>query len=516
MGGSSSGGGSTGGGGGGGDNKATPKAKKKAAPKAKKKSNGSSKYFKSTSTPKAKDTGAGRGDQSYAKQQREAAPAPKAKQPNQNNRANLPSTLARPVTPTKSVAKTSPAPAAVIKKNDTPTQAPVIKKPVAKKEALSIAPSSEPAGHPSANKTAATAIKAKSTTPDSKIKTTMGKETDGYGVNRAVSEGSAYKDTPKTAPVIATPKPAGDPRGESTLNQSTSSPMAAKTKATPKGGKSFSETISVADPKARNTTLLQKFQEQNSKTPNGIDAAKYNEIAKSQKDGNALDVINPFRGIIKDKYRNDDTSYNQAYWAARRESGASQADMAKEQQSLGMKKSYSGDRVVTDEDISRGKYTLASLEKAGITPEVSTEKKGLLGETTVNTSKYDIGTGKPLTITDSSTSPVIGGTRFGKDKSVTYVDGVAVWTGKGTGDEQSFETAGKAALSDQAKIEPMDNLNTVTDIQDAIEKTTDKKELADLHRRLRALMRSNRTRTKFGGLRLGDAEVKATKLGTRI
>jgi hypothetical protein len=41
--------------------------------------------------------------------------------------------------------------------------------------------------------------------------------------------------------------------------------------------------------------------------------------------------------VIKDKYRNDDVSYNQAYWATQRASGVSQSDM----------KAYSGDRVPT-------------------------------------------------------------------------------------------------------------------------------------------------------------------------
>jgi len=50
---------------------------------------------------------------------------------------------------------------------------------------------------------------------------------------------------------------------------------------------------------------------------------------------------------IKDKYRNDDVSYNQAYWATQRASGVSQADMKAEQDRIGMKKAYSGDRVPT-------------------------------------------------------------------------------------------------------------------------------------------------------------------------
>lgn len=51
--------------------------------------------------------------------------------------------------------------------------------------------------------------------------------------------------------------------------------------------------------------------------------------------------------VIKDKYRNDDVSYNQAYWATQRASGVSQSDMKAEQDRIGMKKAYSGDRVPT-------------------------------------------------------------------------------------------------------------------------------------------------------------------------
>ena len=48
--------------------------------------------------------------------------------------------------------------------------------------------------------------------------------------------------------------------------------------------------------------------------------------------------------IIKDKYRNDEVSYNQAYWATQRASGV---DTKAEMDRIGMKKAYSGDRVPT-------------------------------------------------------------------------------------------------------------------------------------------------------------------------
>ena len=74
-----------------------------------------------------------------------------------------------------------------------------------------------------------------------------------------------------------------------------------------------------------------------------FDTAGYNTRAAANKNTN-IPILST---IIKDKYRNDEVSYNQAYWATQRASGVSQADMKAEQDSIGMKKAYSGDRVPT-------------------------------------------------------------------------------------------------------------------------------------------------------------------------
>ena len=74
-----------------------------------------------------------------------------------------------------------------------------------------------------------------------------------------------------------------------------------------------------------------------------VNNADYQTRAKANKSTN----IPVLKHVIKDKYRNDDVSYNQAYWATQRASGVSQADMKAEQDSIGMKKAYSGDRVPT-------------------------------------------------------------------------------------------------------------------------------------------------------------------------
>lgn len=74
-----------------------------------------------------------------------------------------------------------------------------------------------------------------------------------------------------------------------------------------------------------------------------VNNADYQTRAKANKSTN----IPVLKHVIKDKYRNDDVSYNQAYWATQRASGVSQADMKAEQDSIGIKKAYSGDRVPT-------------------------------------------------------------------------------------------------------------------------------------------------------------------------
>jgi hypothetical protein len=71
-----------------------------------------------------------------------------------------------------------------------------------------------------------------------------------------------------------------------------------------------------------------------------FDTAGYNTRAAANKNTN-IPILST---IIKDKYRNDEVSYNQAYWATQRASGV---DTKAEMDSIGMKKAYSGDRVPT-------------------------------------------------------------------------------------------------------------------------------------------------------------------------
>jgi hypothetical protein len=228
------------------------------------------------------------------------------------------------------------------------------------------------------------------------------------------------------------------------------------------------------------------------------------------------------KAIIADKYRNDEPSYNQEYWAGQRAKGVSQVDMKAQQDKIGMNKAYSGDVVVTDDmkrkasdDLKRITGSMATLQNGGVTK--TEEKSGFFGEKLKTDYDYK---GGPV-ITTKATDPVVKGYRLGDKTSTTFVDGVEVATKTGNDplgkDAKVTKPDIAGQINDQAKIEPMDKLSTVADIQNAIETTTDKKELAALHKRLRALMRSNKTRTQFGGLRVGEAEVESTKLsGMRI
>ena len=96
-------------------------------------------------------------------------------------------------------------------------------------------------------------------------------------------------------------------------------------------------------PVTRVTVPVNRNKTEPAKAVKPFDTAGYNTRAAANKNTN-IPILST---IIKDKYRNDEVSYNQAYWATQRASGVSQADMKAEQDSIGMKKAYSGDRVPT-------------------------------------------------------------------------------------------------------------------------------------------------------------------------
>ena len=348
---------------------------------------------------------------------------------------------------------------------------------------------------------------------------------------------SVVKDKP--APKVSlVAKSTGDPRNEPTAHQSTSAPKKAeptsrldskgetptespnqvlakanaksKGRALPKGGVSKAKQDKVANPTERHTTLLGKFQGEQAKSPEGVNAEKYKELAGGKKDG-----------ILGDKYRNDDVSYNQAYWASKLAEGKAagnkdiQTELAAEQKKIGMKKAYSGDKVVQEDDRRRGKYILDSLEKSGIEPKVETKGSGLLDENTTTTKTYDIGTGTPIVVTEKGNSPTleIGGKtiRLGDDTGTTYVDGVATWDSKGQGDNESFSTSELGTMGDQAKIEPIEAQNNLDSINDEIANTTDPAKLKSLYQRRLKLMRLLSTKTRHSNL-LGLADTKRANL----
>ena len=93
-------------------------------------------------------------------------------------------------------------------------------------------------------------------------------------------------------------------------------------------------------PVTRVTVPVNRNKTEPAKAVKPFDTAGYNTRAAANKNTN-IPILST---IIKDKYRNDEVSYNQAYWATQRASGV---DTKAEMDRIGMKKAYSGDRVPT-------------------------------------------------------------------------------------------------------------------------------------------------------------------------
>ena len=208
--------------------------------------------------------------------------------------------------------------------------------------------------------------------------------------------------------------------------------------------------------------------------------------------------------------------YNQAYWADQKAKGVSQADMKAEQDSIGKKKAYSGDTVVTpdmqrraSDDLSRVTGSMATLQNKGVTK--TEEKSGLLGEKLDTTYDYK---GGPSIVT-RATDPTIKGIRLGDKTSTTFVDGTEVATKTGN-DPLGYdakvtkpEIAGN--IDDTQAIDPTKANDEIKSIDDEIKNETDPAKLKALHKRRLMLMRMNNTNTKFAGL-LDDANTKRTNL----
>jgi hypothetical protein len=382
-------------------------------------------------------------------------PTPKAKKPNQNNnqRANLPSEVAkqyaqpartRPATPITSAAKVSPGPA---------------KAKVVKTSSQSISAAE--------NTQIDTAFAAKRTP---KIKTTMGTETTGYGVNNSILGATGTNmmaSLNSTNPLKVSP----------TSTQAKSVAAGAAYKNQPKTPTTKASAPSVATaPEAR------------------INLSKDNKtVAATPK-------------------------YDQEYWAGKRASGVSQADMKAEQDSIGMSKAYSGDKVVTadmkrkaSDDLSRVTGSMATIENGGVT-KTESEKYGLLNERQDTTYNYK---GGPSIVTKAN-DPSLFGLNFGDKTSTTYVDGTEVATKTGRDplgkDAKVTRPEGLAKdINDTQDIDPVKAADEITDIDNQIKAETDPVKLKALYQRRLRLIRMSRTNTKFAGL-LGEADTKKSIL----
>jgi len=251
-----------------------------------------------------------------------------------------------------------------------------------------------------------------------------------------------------------------------------------------------------------------------------FDNSTYQASVESNKNSTMPSIL--LSAIKNDKYRNDEVSYNQAYFAARLAGGASQAELKSEQDSIGMKKAYSGDRVITpdmqrkaSDDLSRVTGSMATLQNGGVTKTVG-DPYGFFGENQDTTYNYK---GGPSIVTRAN-NPSLFGVGLGDKTSTTFVDGVAVAKKTGGND------LGKGAVVTPSTV-PEDIRDNITiydpkpddtvdprgidEINEAIAKTTDPEELKSLYKRRLSLMRSNRTRTKYAGL-LGEADTKRTNL----
>ena len=413
------------------------KPAKKATPK---KNNGTSKYFKKTSTPKAKVK----------------TKAPKVNYGSNNQRANLPSEVAkqyaqpastRPATSIVSTAKTAAAPQAKI--NSSPMQS------------ISAAENAQ----------IDTAFAAKRTP---KIKTTMGTETTGYGVNNSILGATG---TSMMASLNST-------------NPLKASPTSTQVKAVTNGSvPSYSQgngAMSAASSPLKQAKPLLSVAPTNLPARNygAFDMDTYQSVAKTNEDSIIPSVL--LSAIKNDKYRNDEVSYNQAYWAGLRSGNTSQADMKAKQDAIGMKKSYSGDRVITpdmqrqaSDDLSRLTGSMATLGD-GVTKTVG-DKYGFFNERQDTTFKYEDGT----SIVQKGYDPSLFGINFGAKTSTTYVDGVEVQTKSGRDplgrDAKITKPDGLArGINDRVEAGP-DAAKELSNIDNQIKTETDPVKLRALH-----------------------------------
>ena len=154
---------------------------------------------------------------------------------------------------------------------------------------------------------------------------------------------------------------------------------------------------------------------------------------KTKESDNGLNIVSSRQNI------DGKSTYNQEYWANQIRSkadgglGLTQSQVAAAQDKLGIKKAYSGDKVVTTANKDTAAFKLAKLTGSdavlgdGVTK--TTSKSGLFGEHT--TDNYDYSGNNP-DVTVKTTDPVLdiygNKIRVGSKTSTTFVDGTATNT----------------------------------------------------------------------------------------
>tara|TARA_R100000935_G_C2827907_1_gene163358 strand:- start:445 stop:1674 length:1230 start_codon:yes stop_codon:yes gene_type:complete len=348
---------------------------------------------------------------------------------------------------------------------------------------------------------------------------------------------------PKTK-VTTTPKNTNNYKQNTSFNADTASSMkdAVNMLAARSGGSSYpvnSKKAATSNPSSLAKTLKSVAPTNLAARNYGkFDNSTYQENVESNKNSSMPSML--LSAIKNDKYRNDEVSYNQAYFAARLAGGASQAELKSEQDAIGMKKAYSGDRVITpdmqrraSDDLSRVTGSMAVLDDPAMTAEKKADltksgiivggvsktvgaKYGLFGESQDTTYDYK---GGPSIVTRAY-DPSLFGLSLGDKTSTTFVDGVAVakktngdGLGKGAGLE--FLTVPEGIKDTTPAVPPKDDdivdPRGIDEIDKAILETTDPEELKSLYKRRLSLMRMNSTRTRFAGL-LDDADTKKSQM----
>ena len=418
----------------------------------------------SYSSPSRKSPTRSRNNKQKARRATAAKATPKAKQPNQNNnqRANLPSEQNRYVAPVAKVA------------------APVVKA-TPSRPAMPIVSTAKATAAPQANI----------------IQTQGGVLRDGLAPATSVVNSYSQGDG-QMSPALA----AKQKKVNSVVASTKNSDNVLGINSTESANKQSKSLLSLE------TTNLP------ARNYGAFDMDTYKSVAKTNEDSIIPSVL--LSAIKNDKYRNDEVSYNQAYWAGLRSGNTSQADMKAKQDAIGMKKSYSGDRVITpdmqrqaSDDLSRLTGSMATLGD-GVTKTVG-DKYGFFNERQDTTFKYEDGT----SIVQKGYDPSLFGINFGAKTSTTYVDGVEVQTKSGRDplgrDAKITKPDGLArGINDRVEAGP-DAAKELSNIDNQIKTETDPAKLRALHKRRLMLMRMNRTNTKFAGL-LGEADTKRTNL----